>query len=98
MTGRVLILAALSLSCAGPTTSTTTSTTRPGAGKPAEAVEPNSLRSLHVRLTVNPATGDVTYFGWYDGRRNLVGENGITTAMVGFEPPEIIGELRRIGD
>ena len=54
----------------------------------ASPTDPNSLQSLHVRLTVNPANGHVTYFGWYDGRRNLLGENGITAALVGMEPPE----------
>jgi hypothetical protein len=55
--------------------------------KPAESAA-TSLQSLHVRLTVNPADGHVAYFGWYDGRRNLLGESGITAALVGMEPPE----------
>jgi hypothetical protein len=54
------------------------------------------MRSLHVLLTVNPMTGDVVYFGWYDGRRNLLGAGGITTALVGMEPPELSGELQRV--
>jgi hypothetical protein len=48
-----------------------------------------------VRLEVNPASGDVTYFGWYDGRRNLLGPAGITTAIVGTAPPELQGELKK---
>jgi hypothetical protein len=49
---------------------------------------PNSLQSLHLRLDLNPADGSVTYLGWYDGRRNLLGPGGITAALVGMEPPE----------
>ena len=49
---------------------------------------PNSLQSLHLRLDVSPADGSVTYLGWYDGRRNLLGPGGITAALVGMEPPE----------
>jgi hypothetical protein len=55
---------------------------------PARPADANSLQSLHIRLTVRPADGHVTYLGWYDGRRNLLGENGITAALVGMEPPD----------
>ena len=60
--------------------------------------DPNSLSSLHVRLTVNPDDGTVTYLGWYDGRRNLLGAGGIVSALVGMEPPELHGELKRVSD
>jgi hypothetical protein len=49
---------------------------------------PNSLQSLHLRLDINPTDGSVTYLGWYDGRRNLLGPGGISAALVGIEPPE----------
>ena len=49
---------------------------------------PNSLQSLHLRLDFNPADGSVTYLGWYDGRRNILGPGGISAALVGIEPPE----------
>jgi hypothetical protein len=84
----------VSFSCAAPQAS-------PPATRPSGAVakgEFNTLQSLHVRLTVDPADGSVTYFGWYDGRRNLLGPGGIVAAMVGMEPPEIKGELRRVND
>src|SRR5438876_6738742 len=60
--------------------------------------DPNSLSSLHVRITVNPDDGTVTYLGWYDGRRNLLGAGGIVSALVGMEPPELHGQLKRISD
>ena len=60
--------------------------------------DPDSLSSLHVRLTVNPDDGTVTYLGWYDGRRNLLGAGGIVSALVGMEPPELHGQLKRISD
>jgi hypothetical protein len=60
--------------------------------------DPNSLSSLHVRITVNPDDGTVTYLGWYDGRRNLLGAGGIVCALVGMEPPELHGQLKRISD
>jgi hypothetical protein len=58
----------------------------------------NSLTSLHVRITLNPDDGTVTYLGWYDGRRNLLGAGGIVSALVGMEPPELHGQLKRISD
>jgi hypothetical protein len=64
---------------------------RHGNGPPTRALtdtDANSIRSLHVRLDVNPADGNVTYLGWYDGKRNLLGPGGITAALVGMEPPE----------
>ncbi|HEY7120001.1 MAG TPA: hypothetical protein VH475_25660 [Tepidisphaeraceae bacterium] len=66
------------------------------ATQPADSTEPDALQSLHLRLVVNPATGDVTYLGWYDGRRNLLGSGGIVTALVGMEPPELRGELKKL--
>jgi hypothetical protein len=92
------ILLLTGLSCVGPSSSTT-STSRPANGAaPGASPGINTLQSLHLRLTLNPQTGDVTYFGWYDGRRNLLGSNGITTAIVGAEPPELTGELQRVSD
>jgi hypothetical protein len=70
-------------------------TTQPG--KSVLKTDFNSIESLHVRLTVNPTDGSVTYFGWYDGRRNLLGTGGIMAALVGMEPPELQGELTRGG-
>jgi hypothetical protein len=93
-------LAAMALagcSPAPPATSTTTERVAVPTTGPASP-EPNALQSLHVRLVLNPATGDVTYLGWYDGRRNLLGSGGITTAIVGNSPPEIRGELKRAGE
>jgi hypothetical protein len=80
----------LSLSCAAPSV--------PPAPKPKPKTDPTSLQSLHVRLTVNPADGSVVYFGWYDGRRNLLGAGGIVAALVGMEPPELRGDFERISD
>jgi hypothetical protein len=80
----ILFLTVISLgSCASPQQETH----RPDhpATPPAN---PNSLQSLHVRLDVSPADGSVTYLGWYDGRRNILGSGGITAALVGMEPPE----------
>ena len=68
-------------------------TTRPAAA----ATEPNVLQSLHVRVVVEPADGGVSYLGWYDGRRNLLGPSGIVAAIVGMQPPELNGELVRTG-
>jgi len=91
---RLLPLLTVAFSCAAPQAS-------PPATQPNKSVtkgEFNSLQSLHVRLTVNPAEGSVTYFGWYDGQRNLLGPGGIVGAMVGMEPPELTGELKRVSD
>jgi hypothetical protein len=59
---------------------------------------PDTLQSLHVRLVVDTSDGSVRYLGWYDGRRNLLGPNGIVAAIVGVEPPELKGQLARAGD
>jgi hypothetical protein len=80
----------ISLSCAAPST--------PPAPKSKPKPDPTILQSLHVRLTVNPADGSVVYFGWYDGRRNLLGAGGMVAALVGMEPPELRGEFKRISD
>ena len=91
---RLLSLFIVSLSCAAPPRS-------PPATQPVKSVtkgEFNSLQSLHVRLTINPSDGSVSYFGWYDGQRNLLGPGGIVAAMVAMEPPELKGELRRVND
>jgi len=85
-----LLTAILSLSCAAPPVAP--------AAKPKPKSDPATLQSLHVRLTVNPADGSVVYFGWYDGRRNLLGAGGIVAALVGMEPPELRGEFKRISD
>jgi hypothetical protein len=66
------------------------------AAPPAKLGEAHALKSLHVRLEVNPQDGAVTYLGWYDGKRNLLGPGGIVCALVGMEPPEMQGELKRI--
>ena len=80
----LLLLAAISLvSCA----TRQQETHRPDNPPPSPA-NPNSLQSLHLRLDVNPADGSITYLGWYDGRRNVLGAGGITAALVGMEPPE----------
>jgi hypothetical protein len=71
---------------------------RPSSQPAVPAPEPNAHQTLHVRLVLNPATGDVAYFGWYDGRRTLLGPGGITTAIVGNPPPELRGSLQRAGD
>src|SRR4051812_13992775 len=85
-------LAVLALSCApnGPSP-----TTAPAANVSAQT-DPNSLQSLHVRLTIDPDSGVVTYLGWYDGQRNLLGQHGITAAIVGIEPPELHGRLSKV--
>lgn len=95
-----LILVTLAASACAPIrpAASTQPTSRPSSQPSAPAPEPNALQSLHVRLVLNPATGDVAYFGWYDGRRNLLGPGGITTAIVGNPPPELRGSLRRAGD
>jgi len=85
-----LFIAAISFSCAAP------SVTPAAKSKPKS--DPYSLQSLHVRLTVNPADGSVVYFGWYEGRRNLLGTDGMVAALVGMEPPELRGEFKRIND
>src|SRR5947209_19928152 len=85
-----IVIALFSWSCA---------TRTPPPAKP-QAAKSNidSLQSLHVRLTVNPDDGAVVYFGWYDGHRNLLGAGGIVSALVGMEPPEVHGQLKRISD
>jgi hypothetical protein len=90
----LVLLLLISVSCAAPRGS-------PPVTQPAKSLpqaDLKTLQSLHVRLTVNPDDGSVTYFGWYDGRRNLLGPGGIVAAMVGMEPPELKGELRRVGE
>ena len=81
----------VSLSCAAPSSP-------PPAANPKPKSDVATLQSLHVRLTVNPADGTVVYFGWYDGRRNFLGPDGIVSALVGMEPPELRGEFKRIND
>ena len=67
-------------------------------GKASVKAAKDSLQSLHVRLTLDPQDGSVIYFGWYDGKRNLLGMGGIVAALVGMEPPELTGELKRISN
>ena len=82
----------------GPATRPVMTPTTPPPPSPIPAAGPNSLTSLHVRLDVRPADGVVTYLGWYDGRRNLLGRDGITAALVGMEPPEFRdGKLEKVG-
>src|SRR4051812_45932628 len=57
-----------------------------------------SLQTLHVRLSIRPDDGTVSYFGWYDGKRNLLGPGGITQALIGMEPPEFKGETKKTSD
>jgi len=57
---------------------------------------PDALVNLHLKLEVNPETGTVSYFGFYDGQRNLLGPGGITSSIVGMEPPELKGQLKKI--
>ncbi len=64
------------------------------AALPADA--PNVLTSLHLRLEIAAETGTVTYFGGYDGRRNLLGPGGITSSLVGMEPAEMRGGIVRV--
>lgn len=84
-------LITLTLSCAPATPPPTTAPAAAGA-----TTDPTSLQSLHVRLTIDPTDGVVTYLGWYDGRRNLLGQHGITAAIVGIEPPDLHGQLSRV--
>ena len=88
-----LAMIILSLSCAPASAPVS----QPATQKSSKS-DLNSLSSLHVRLTVNPDDGTVTYLGWYDGRRNLLGAGGIVSALVGMEPPELHGQLKRISD
>ncbi len=57
-----------------------------------------SLQTLHVRLSIRPEDGGVRYFGWYDGKRNLLGPGGIAQALIGMEPPEFKGEAKKTSD
>jgi hypothetical protein len=83
-------IALVCLSCAPPKVAPPAKTlSKPDVG---------TLQSLHVRLTVNPADGSVVYFGWYDGRRNILGTGGIVAALVGMEPPDLRGEFKRLSD
>lgn len=88
-----LLLLFFSLACTPAATVQHTHYTQP---KPVP--DPLSLQSLHVRLTVRPADGGVSYFGWYDGKRNLLGPGGISQALVGMEPSELKGEAKKISD
>jgi hypothetical protein len=76
-----ILLACLLTSC-GP------SGNRPAAIDSPPSGDERFIRSLHARLAVNPADGNVAYLGWYDGRRNLLGPGGISAALVGMEPPD----------
>jgi hypothetical protein len=89
----VILCVSVQLSCAPASVPAPEASTRSSSKS-----DPNSLSSLHVRLTVNPDDGTVTYLGWYDGRRNLLGAGGIVSALVGMEPPELHGQLKRISD
>jgi hypothetical protein len=83
-------IALVCLSCAPPKAAPPT--------KPLSKPDVGTLQSLHIRLTVNPADGSVVYFGWYDGRRNILGTGGIVAALVGMEPPDLRGEFKRLSD
>src|SRR4051812_12710786 len=97
VTPLILALLFLSGSSCAPNNPLSTASTKPA---PKATAKPNSniLQSLHVRLEINPDDGSVTYLGWYDGNRNLLGPGGIMTALVGMEPPELRGELKRLND
>jgi len=90
---RIFLIACLGLSCAPATT-----VEHGRVANPEVERDPMSLQSLHVRLTIRPTDGGVTYFGWYDGKRNLLGPGGISAALIGMEPPELKGETKRISD
>lgn len=89
----ILLLACFSICCTPATTiergHITGSQPKPDA---------YSLESLHVRLSIRPDDGGVSYFGWYDGKRNLLGPGGITHALIGMEPPEFKGDLKKLSD
>jgi hypothetical protein len=55
-----------------------------------------TLRAPAIKLTINPSTGVVTYFGSRFGNKNLLGAGGITSSLVGMEPAEITGEFERV--
>ena len=40
----------------------------------------------------------MSYLGWYDGKRNLLGSEGIGAALIGMEPPEFKGEAKKLND
>jgi hypothetical protein len=88
-------LMAVHVSCAN---SRGTSRARPDAPPAGARVEPDVLQSLHVRLAVRPSDGSVEYLGWYDGRRNLLGSEGIVAGLVGIPPGELRGKLSRVAD
>ncbi|HYE21921.1 MAG TPA: hypothetical protein VEA69_26005 [Tepidisphaeraceae bacterium] len=58
---------------------------------------PTSIVNLHLKLDVDDDTGTVKYFGWYDGQRNLLGPGGVTTGLIGVEPPDVRGQLTKVG-
>lgn len=87
----VLLIAIVLAGCAARAPEATSAETR--ENKP----EANVLLSLHLRLQVRPEDGTVTYLGWYDGRRNLLGPNGMVAGLVGIEPPEMNGKLTMSG-
>ncbi|HSI33718.1 MAG TPA: hypothetical protein VK986_09030 [Tepidisphaeraceae bacterium] len=93
---------ALSLLVANGVSGCATGTKKPAdpAAAPAGAFAfagPTSIVNLHLKLDVDDDTGTVKYFGWYDGRRNLLGPGGVTTGLIGVEPPEVRGQLTKVG-
>lgn len=93
----MIALLGIGASCASTADKPTATQPNAPAGNTRRAAptEPNVLHSLHVRVAVNPTDGVVTYLGWYDGKRNLLGPNGIVAAIVGMQPPDLNGELVR---
>jgi hypothetical protein len=70
--------------------------TQPAAAKAAPATDRTMLQSLHVLLAIDPDDGNVKYFGWYDGKRNILGPGGIVSALIGMQPPELKGETTKV--
>lgn len=93
LTRAIFLLAGFSIACTPGTT-----VERGHLAQSQPKPDPFSLQTLHVRLSIRPEDGGVSYFGWYDGKRNLLGPGGITQALIGMEPPEIKGEIKKTGD
>jgi hypothetical protein len=88
------VLLTIHVSCAR---SSKNATRDPNAPSPGARLDPNTLQSLHVRLTIR-SDGSVEYLGWYDGRRNLLGPEGIVAGLVGIAPGDLRGRLTRVAD
>jgi hypothetical protein len=89
----IFLLACLSIACTPDTT-----IQRGHLTQSLPKLDAYSLQTLHVRLSIRPEDGGVSYFGWYDGKRNLLGPAGIIQVVKGMEPPELKGEIKKIGE